>query len=129
MIKLNIDQTSVSSVVNNLRIKEQEVLQAGRVGLHNAADIIFNKAQATIPFQTGALKASGKVTMHHSENSSEAIISYGDQTRNANTGKPTASYAVEKHEDPTGNKWLERTILNSTDIFNDVMQETIAKHL
>ena len=129
MIKLAIEQTSVTSTINNLKSKEQEIIQAGYVGLHNAANIIFANSQATMPKRTGALSASGKVTMLNAGAFSEATISYGDQTRNTTTGKTTASYAVEKHEDPVNGKWLEHAILNGSELFINTIQAEISKHM
>lgn len=84
-------------------------------GMNNAAEGLFSRSQAAVPRRTGALAQSGKITNVDRGNTMKRIISYGDDTRNPNTGLPTSKYALLVHEvynaqSPNNYKWLERTV-------------------
>lgn len=59
-----------------------------------AAQLVFHESQRLVPVDTGALKASGRVT----QDGLEAAISYGGEDGAGRNGQDTAAYAVPQHE-------------------------------
>jgi hypothetical protein len=129
MVKLTIDQASVSRMVSNLTDKKNAVTESGKHGLASAAEQIFQDSQAHVPVGTGALLSSGKVTYKNTTHTVTATISYGDDTRNPNTNKPTSLYAVSRHESPNGGKWLENAILGGSEMFIETLSTEISSKL
>lgn len=116
--KIELDVASERIFTNKLQSKQRSTINASVTAVHAAASLVFDLAQATIPVQTGALQASGKITIDVQGDTASAIISYGDNTVNPDTGETTAQYALERHEDITfgeGYKWLEKAMLESSD--------------
>lgn len=71
-----------------------ELRAAGEVAVHEAAEVLFAESQRLVPVDTGALKASGRV----SQDGLEATISYGSEDGAGRNGQDTAAYAVPQHE-------------------------------
>lgn len=125
-----IQESSVRDVTAELTRKQDNVLDAGHRGLTEAAEKLFEQAQAIVPRKTGALANSGKVTYEDRARGEVAIISYGDSSTNPVTGKATSQYAVAKHESPgPGSKWLETTMLGGYDLFMAALETHISHEL
>lgn len=128
--EITLNPGSVEYFTRTMNEVKSKVYNASYQGVNEAAQLIFNRAQQGVPIQEGALYASGKVTMENNSNNIEAIISYGDITVNTLTGKTTASYAVERHEQPgAGSKWLENAILNSPADYLNILATKIAESM
>lgn len=67
---------------------------AGEVAVEEAAHLVLEESQRLVPVDTGALKASGRVT----RDGLEAVISYGAEDGAGRNGQDTAAYAVPQHE-------------------------------
>ena len=128
-VTLQVDTASFSRVTAKLHQKKNFAISAGKSAVHDTAEAIFSAAQMNIPRKTGALAASGKIAYQDSTQTSSAIISYGDSTVNPNTGRPTSSYAVVKHEDPRNGKWLENAVLECTDLYRSNLRDKIGRAL
>lgn len=122
-VELTLNQNSVSHVISNLQRKTGLVQNAARQSVDNTTEKIFQKAQELAPVMTGALKDSGKTASAGDQNNPVGLIGYGDETI-GHEGRPTASYAVSRHEmqskmHPEAYKWLEKTLLASDEDFRE----------
>lgn len=132
---LRISAASLSAFNTGLALATQRMEEAANTGLHNAAKSTFDLAQRTVPRVTNALADSGKLTERSSGQLLRQIISYGDSTRNPNTGLATAAYAVQVHElfdpaHPDSYKWLEKAVRTyGQETFLDTLAMTIRKAL
>ena len=70
------------------------VRAAAETAVEAAAELIFDESQRLVPVDTGALKASGKV----SRDGLTAAISYGEEDAAGRGGRDTAVYAPIVHE-------------------------------
>jgi len=70
------------------------VRAAAEAAVDQAAHLIFDESQRLVPVDTGALKASGKVT----HDGLAATISYGQEDQAGRGGRDTAVYAPIVHE-------------------------------
>lgn len=84
----------------------EQIRDAARHGLEEAAGFVFEKSQEQVPVEDGDLKATGKVTMQ----GDKAAISYGG---------PYAVYQHEllglKHLHGGNAKFLERPLVDERD--------------
>lgn len=129
MVNFQVDTASFSRLTAKLRQKKNLAIIAGKSAVHETAEAVFNKSQIDIPRKTGALAASGKVAYQDNNQSSTAIIGYGDSSVNPKTGIPTSEYAVAKHEDPRNGKWLENAVLDCSDLYRNNLRDKIGKAL
>ena len=129
MVNFQVDTASFSRLTAKLRQKKNLAIIAGKSVVHETAEAVFNKSQIDIPRKTGALAASGKVAYQDTNQSSTAIIGYGDSSVNPKTGIPTSEYAVAKHEDPRNGKWLENAVLDCSDLYRNNLRDKIGKAL
>ena len=111
MIKLTLELGSASKFTANLHRKQRNIIHAGKEAIHEAARIVYDDSQTRVPFKSGALWASGKLVNDDSNNIGRSVIGYGDSTVNPDTGKSTASYAVDVEEE---RKFLENALLDNT---------------
>lgn len=124
---MKLQGASVSQLVNGMR---RAVYEVGKVSRQTVAEVsreIYDDAQERVPKATGALWASARLTDTSEGTKAEAVISYGDYTVNPNTGKPTADYAEDRHENPLrtgdkGYKWLENASLDHASAFHERAQ-------
>lgn len=128
-VNFQVDTASFSRLTAKLRMKKNLAISAGKSAVHDTAEAIFTQSQIDIPRKTGALAASGKIAYQDTNQSSMAIIGYGDSSVNPKTGVPTSEYAVAKHEDPRNGKWLENAVLNCTDLYRNNLRTEIGKAL
>lgn len=129
MVNFQVDTASFSRLTAKLRQKKNLAIIAGKSAVYETAEAVFNKSQIDIPRKTGALAASGKVAYQDTNQSSTAIIGYGDSSVNPKTGIPTSEYAVAKHEDPRNGKWLENAVLDCSDLYRNNLRDKIGKAL
>ena len=129
MVNFQVDTASFSRLTAKLRQKKNLAIIAGKSAVYETAEAVFNKSQIDIPRKTGALAASGKVEYQDTNQSSTAIIGYGDSSVNPKTGIPTSEYAVAKHEDPRNGKWLENAVLDCSDLYRTNLRDKIGKAL
>lgn len=129
IVRFQVDTASFSRLTAKLRMKKNLAISAGKSALHETAESVFNKSQLDIPRKTGALAASGKIVYQDANNTSTAIIGYGDSSVNPKTGIPTSEYAVVKHEDPRNGKWLENAMLDCTDLYRTKLHDKIGRAL
>lgn len=121
-IRLELSAGSVASTCANLRRKTQSVKEATNAEMELLVMQLFAEAQQKVPVVTGALASSGSVSVSNLDNVIQRTIGYGTSLANPVTGKPTSSYAVEKHETynpqkPEAYKWLENAVRNNSDTF------------
>lgn len=133
-VQIEISSASIMSLSGNLRRKGQNVKVAVNTEMEILVGQLFAEAQQKAPVLTGALAASGHITTHNMDNVIERTIGYGTSLANPQTGKPTSSYAVSKHETynpdkPESYKWLENTIINNSDTFLQRMANAVAQGL
>lgn len=122
-VELILDPNSVNQVVNNLQRKTGLIRGAARQSVNNTTEKVFQKAQELVPVMTGALKDSGKTAITGVQDNPIGLIGYGDDTI-GHEGRPTSSYAISRHEmhskmHPEAYKWLERTLLASSEDFRE----------
>lgn len=96
-----------------------------------AAQLVFHESQRLVPVDTGALKASGRVT----QDGLEAAISYGGEDGAGRNGQDTAAYAVPQHErldfeHSNGQaKYLETALHSQTEKVAEVLVEGLRRAL
>ena len=132
-VTINVNADTIRTVANGLQRRQARVASAGAAVLANVSAAIFIEAQANVPVQTGALRASGNVTVKYGLNNYKAVISYGD-SRLGLMGRTTAEYAPERHEmmshlKPLSFKWLERAVRNGAVTYRDELILKIAQAL
>lgn len=128
-VRLQADTAAMSQLAAKLRQKKNLTIWASKSAVHSTAETIFSKSQITIPRKTGALASSGKVAYQDTDQTSTAIIGYGDSSVNPITGIPTSDYAVAKHEDPRNGKWLENAVLDCSELYRNNLRAEINKSL
>lgn len=129
MVGFQVDTASFSRLTAKLNQKKKFAINAGQMAVHETAETIFAKSQSRIPRKTGALAASGKVVYQDTSQAATAVIGYGDSTLNPNTGIPTSTYAVAKHEDPRNGKWLENAVLECSELYRDTLRDKLSESL
>ena len=115
-ISCEVTPSSLSRFQSSLLMTVEKERAQAIAGMDAAAAHVFDDAQKLVPRQTNALANSGHITSEDGEVLLRRIIGYGTSLRNPETGKPTSSYAVYKHETAKeghmeGYKWLERALL------------------
>lgn len=103
----------------------RKIEEAANQGLQEAAEILLEEANKTVPHDTGALERSGKVSINPA--SLESAVSYGDRG-------PSRKYAVRAHEHPEWKfkkgrrgKWLELTMKEQADRLIQIIAKNINK--
>ena len=90
-LKINISTKSGRSIRQTLNKFARTVKKAGEKEILQEANIIFNASQVVVPFLTGALKGTGRVTGPIRQgDTSSVFVSYGGQSVN---------YALIRHEE------------------------------
>ena len=128
-VNFTVDTASFSRLTAKLHRKKNDIIYAGKKAVHDTAELVFAESQIRIPKKTGALANSGKVEHQDTNEAAISVIGYGDSSTNPQTGRTTASYAVEKHESPRNGKWLENALLDCTDIYKEELVTQISKAL
>lgn len=132
-IRVGVTKKSVEQVVKNLERLQGEVLNAAVEAIDYPQDLIFNRAMATVPVDTGTLRDSHFRESDIEGNVVKAIISVGGakNLRNPDTGLLADMYAVERHESAatsraakrTGGtwKWLEKSVNSVKPVYEDML--------
>lgn len=116
-----------SQVVNNLQNKEAQAVAQVQEVVSEAVISVLQETQEVMPVKTGALQQSGRTAVDHENYQVIGSIGFGDSSTNPKTGRTTASYAVEKHEDPVNGKFLENSLYNAAETFTEDLAAALQK--
>lgn len=114
-------------VINNLHNKEAEAIAQAQDVVAEAASAVLTQTQEVMPVQTGALRDSGKTETKQEGTVIVGYVGFGDSSVNPQTGRTTASYAVERHEDPRNGKFLENTLYDAAETFVENLAGALRK--
>lgn len=133
-VKIEIIPASENAVIRGLQTARSSVITAGETAVEQSAEIIFERAQGTVPRSTGALASSGGVTVIAGERQIDGYISYGTSLKNPESGEPTSSYAADRHEirnpdKPQSFKWLENALHDEAERAVDMLAYLIQNAL
>ena len=126
-MRISVRVANTETVVRNLQKKEAEAIVQAQEAVAQASQEVLTDTQAIMPVVTGALRDSGKTAIEVEGQRIVGYIGFGDSSRNPNSGKTTASYAVEKHEASERGKWLENTVYDHADIFMEDLAKALQK--
>lgn len=110
-----------------MRRREAVAIAASQQAVAQAANTVLTRTQFVMPVKTGALRASGECAVDMENLKIVGSVGFGNTSLNPNTGRTTASYAVEKHEDPRNGKFLENTLQDYAEEFLDTLAEALQK--
>nr|DAX58169.1 MAG TPA: hypothetical protein [Caudoviricetes sp.] len=122
MMKITITPSSNASMVSSLRTNKKEILHAGLNGVRKGIEAIYVDSQKSVPVKTGALKSSGSYNTQIEDYVVTGIVSYGNDTLNPATGKPTKDYAIDVEET---HKFLANTFIDNSSSCMEIIQEEI----
>lgn len=105
------------TVVKNLQNKEAQAVAQAQAVVSEAVTNVLLDSQERMPVKTGALRDSGKTEVKQEGYTIAGYVGFGDSSLNPDTGRTTASYAVEKHEDPENGKFLENAVYDAAESF------------
>ena len=126
-MRISVRVTNAETVIRNLQKKEAEAIAQAQEAVAQASQEVLIETQTIMPVVTGALRDSGKTATEVEGQKVIGYVGFGDASRNPNSGRTTASYAVEKHEALEHGKWLENTVYNHADIFIEDLVKALQK--
>lgn len=142
MIKAEIEikQTSINEIANNLKKLRPLVLNAGVDGIGDIQEDIYKTARLLCPVQTGTLQSTLYMEQDIEGDKIRAIVAHPERgssydRKNFMTGQMASTYARERHESPRTRretreaggtwKWLEKAVKQNKFLFLPTLAEYI----